>query len=75
MKAQIDRLCYAHTALFTAESAERLADMLVDYNLQLAANALAVGADAISVGDDYGTQQAMMISPRACNCRPRPVMR
>ncbi len=31
MKDQIDRLCYAHTALFTAESAERLADMLVGH--------------------------------------------
>ena len=31
MKAQIDRLCYAHTALFTAESAERLADMLLGH--------------------------------------------
>ncbi len=31
MKAQIDRLCYAHTALFSAEPAERLADMLVGH--------------------------------------------
>ncbi len=31
MKDQIDRLCYAHTALYTAESAERLADMLVGH--------------------------------------------
>jgi adenosylmethionine-8-amino-7-oxononanoate aminotransferase len=31
MKAQIDRLCYAHTAIFSAESAERLADMLVGH--------------------------------------------
>ncbi len=31
MKEQIDRLCYAHTALFSAESAERLADMLVGH--------------------------------------------
>jgi len=31
MKAQIDRLCYAHTAIFSAESAEHLADMLVGH--------------------------------------------
>jgi adenosylmethionine-8-amino-7-oxononanoate aminotransferase len=31
MKAQIDRLCYAHTALFSAESAERLAEILVGH--------------------------------------------
>ncbi len=31
MKAQIDRLCYAHTTLFSAESAEKLADMLVGH--------------------------------------------
>jgi adenosylmethionine-8-amino-7-oxononanoate aminotransferase len=29
LKAQIDRLAYAHTALFSCESAERLADLLV----------------------------------------------
>jgi adenosylmethionine-8-amino-7-oxononanoate aminotransferase len=29
MKAQIDKLCYAHTALFSCESAERLADIMV----------------------------------------------
>jgi adenosylmethionine-8-amino-7-oxononanoate aminotransferase len=29
MKAQIDALCYAHTALFSADSAERLAELLV----------------------------------------------
>jgi adenosylmethionine-8-amino-7-oxononanoate aminotransferase len=31
MKDQIDRLCYAHTALFSAGSAEQLADMLVGH--------------------------------------------
>ena len=33
MKAQIDRLCYAHTAIFSAESAERLADMLTSLHM------------------------------------------
>jgi hypothetical protein len=42
----------------------RLADMLVAYNAVLVENALAVGADAISVGDDFGTQQALMMSPK-----------
>lgn len=31
MKAQIDTLCYAHTSLFSCESAERLADKLVGH--------------------------------------------
>jgi len=31
MKAQIDRLCYAHTSLFTSEPAERLAELLVGH--------------------------------------------
>jgi hypothetical protein len=43
----------------------RLGDMLVEYNLQILKNALALGADAVSVGDDFGTQQAMMLSPKA----------
>lgn len=42
----------------------RLADMLVEYAAVQVANALAVGADAIGVGDDFGTQQALMISPK-----------
>jgi uroporphyrinogen decarboxylase len=43
----------------------RLADLLVEYNAVLMANALAAGVDAVTVGDDFGTQQAMMISPAA----------
>ncbi len=31
MKAQIDKLCYAHTALFSCESAEQLADIMVGH--------------------------------------------
>ncbi|MBX6745676.1 MAG: aspartate aminotransferase family protein, partial [Acetobacteraceae bacterium] len=31
IKAQLDKLCYAHTSLFTCESAERLADTLVGH--------------------------------------------
>ena len=42
----------------------RLADMLLDYNLRSVENTLAIGVDAVSVGDDFGTQQALMISPR-----------
>jgi hypothetical protein len=42
----------------------RLADRLVEYNAALIDNALALGVDAISVGDDFGTQQALMLSPK-----------
>lgn len=42
-----------------------LADLLVDYYKRVIENALAVGVDAIMVGDDYGTQQSLMISPKA----------
>ncbi|MBX9699045.1 MAG: aspartate aminotransferase family protein [Acetobacteraceae bacterium] len=31
MRAQMDQLCYAHTALYSCESAERLADMMVGH--------------------------------------------
>jgi len=41
-----------------------LADLLVDYNRVIIDNALATGVDAVSVGDDFGTQQALMLSPR-----------
>jgi uroporphyrinogen decarboxylase len=42
----------------------RLADLLMDYYSVMVANALAIDVDAVAVGDDYGTQQAMMISPK-----------
>jgi len=42
----------------------RLADLLVEYNRVIIENALAAGVDAVSVGDDFGTQQALMLSPR-----------
>jgi hypothetical protein len=42
----------------------RLADLLMEYYSVMIANALAVGADAIAVFDDFGTQQALMMSPK-----------
>ena len=42
----------------------RLADMLVEYYMVVVENALAEGADAVSVGDDFGTQQGLMLSPK-----------
>jgi hypothetical protein len=42
-----------------------LAEMLVNYNLQLVDNELAAGVDAVVVGDDFGTQRDMMLSPKA----------
>ncbi len=41
----------------------RLADMLVEHSAVAVANALAIDADAFSVGDDFGTQQALILSP------------
>lgn len=43
----------------------RLADLLVAYYQVVIDNALAVDVDAVSVGDDFGTQQALMLSPKA----------
>jgi len=43
----------------------RLADLLMEYYAVVIANALDAGVDAISVGDDYGTQQGLLLSPRA----------
>ena len=31
MKEQIDKICYAHTSLFSCDSAERLADQMVGH--------------------------------------------
>ena len=42
----------------------RLADMLVEYNLQQLADPLALGVDAVMVGDDFGTQSNMMMAPK-----------
>ena len=42
----------------------RLADRLVERSVAIIANALEAGADAIAVGDDFGTQQALMLSPK-----------
>jgi hypothetical protein len=42
----------------------RLADLLMEYYSVILANALSAGVDAVAVGDDFGTQQALMISPK-----------
>jgi uroporphyrinogen decarboxylase len=42
-----------------------LADRLVEYYAVMVENALLKGADAIMVGDDFGTQQSLLLSPRA----------
>lgn len=41
-----------------------LADKLVDYFAESVQTALLAEVDAISVGDDFGTQQALMMSPK-----------
>jgi uroporphyrinogen decarboxylase len=41
-----------------------LADLLMDYYAVVIENALAIGVDAVMVGDDFGTQQALILSPK-----------
>ncbi len=41
----------------------RLADMLLEYNAAILENALLAGVDAVAVGDDFGTQQGLMMAP------------
>lgn len=41
----------------------RLADRLIEYSSHWVRRALLLGADAIAYGDDYGTQQACIVSP------------
>ncbi len=41
----------------------RLADQLVERCAASVANAISCGADAIGVGDDFGTQQGLILSP------------
>ena len=43
----------------------RIAEIINDYNKALARHALRLGCDAVSFGDDLGTQNALMISPAA----------
>jgi uroporphyrinogen decarboxylase len=43
----------------------RIADTVNDYNKALVRHALRIGCDAVSFGDDLGTQNALMISPHA----------
>ncbi len=49
-------------ALNTAEI-NRLADMICDVQGETLKYLLAVGADAIQMGDDFGTQEALILSP------------
>ncbi|MCL4507332.1 MAG: hypothetical protein M1434_00485 [Chloroflexi bacterium] len=42
----------------------QLADLLMEYYVAVIENALATGVDAVTVGDDFGTQQALILSPR-----------
>ena len=42
----------------------KLADILLEYNLGIVENALAAGVDAVGVGDDFGTQQSLLLSPK-----------
>jgi len=43
---------------------ERLCQLLVDHNLKLVRSWLSLGVDAISFGDDLGSQRASVIGPR-----------
>ena len=47
-----------------APAINRLADRLTEYSLTWVQRALAVGADAVSFGDDFGTTQAPLFSPQ-----------
>ncbi len=42
----------------------QLADLLMEYYTVVVENALAMDVDAITFGDDFGTQQALILSPR-----------
>jgi uroporphyrinogen decarboxylase len=42
----------------------RLADLLVERCAVMVENALAEGVDAVGAGDDFGTQQSLMLSPK-----------
>jgi uroporphyrinogen decarboxylase len=41
----------------------RLCDILTDYSAELVRRAVLTGTDAVSIGDDFGTQQAMLFPP------------
>ncbi len=57
-----DVLCDIQT---DAPGIHLLADRICAYNARLIERAIAAGADAISVADDYGSERGMLISPSA----------
>jgi len=46
-----------------APEIHRIADMIVEHAAGRVRRALALGADGVSFGDDFGTQEALMLSP------------
>jgi hypothetical protein len=46
------------------ENLNRLADMIVDHNAKLIEYAIALGVDGVCFGDDFGTEQQLMFSPK-----------
>jgi len=42
----------------------KLADRIVEYDAGLLARAVKAGADGVAFGDDYGTERAMLMSPK-----------
>ncbi|MHB1296263.1 MAG: uroporphyrinogen decarboxylase family protein [Anaerolineae bacterium] len=42
----------------------RIADLIVEYQAGCVRRALALDVDGVSFGDDYGTQQSLLMSPR-----------
>lgn len=42
----------------------RMADRLVEYNLAMIHRSLALGADGVGFGDDFGTQNALIFPPK-----------
>ena len=43
---------------------EELADRIAEYDRALAERAVALGADGVGFGDDYGTERALLMSPK-----------
>lgn len=50
--------------LTNAGFAERLLDRIVEYDVELAHGVVKTGVDVFYIGDDYGMQDRLMISPR-----------
>jgi hypothetical protein len=61
LRPEVDVLC---DIISDEPYINRLADIILEYDMALVKAAIAAGADGISFGDDYGTERNLIMSPQ-----------